>query len=110
MAASNPKDWSKRLHDVRGCGSGSRSGLDTGKLEEAGWQILSRQAGNCVYFTYIDPDGTKYGSGKDVERKLNVDGTLFQFMKSEIENAKEAAVTMSQTVETVQIMTREMSK
>ena len=69
MAASNPKDWSKRLHDVRGCGSGSRSRLDTGKLEEAGWQILSRQVGNRVYFTYIDPDGTKYRSGKDVERK-----------------------------------------
>ena len=110
MAANNPKDWSKRLHDVRGCGSGSRSRLDTGKLEEAGWQILSRQAGNRVYFTYIDPDGTKYRSGKEVERKLNVDGTLFRFMKSEIENAKEAAVTMAQTVEAVQIMTREMSK
>ena len=71
------------------------------KLEEAGWQILSRQSGNQVHLTYIDPDGKKYKSSKDMERKLNADGALFQFRKPEIENVEKAAVTMAQTVEAV---------
>ena len=75
--------------------------FDTVKLEEAGWQILSRQSGNQVHLAYIDPDGKKYKSSKDVERKLNADGALFQFLKPEIENVEEAAVTMAQTVEAV---------
>lgn len=101
MAASNSKAWSKSLHDARGCGSGSRSQFNRVKLEEAGWQILSRQSGNRVHFTYIDPDGKKYKSSKDVERKLNADGALFQFLEPEIENVEEAAVTIAQTVKAV---------
>ena len=101
MVASDSKAWSKSLHDARGCGSGSRSWFDTVKLEEASWQILSRQSGNRVHLTYIDPDGKRYKSSKDVERKLNADGALFQFLKPEIENVEETAVTMAQTVEAV---------
>lgn len=99
MAASDPKGWSEGLHDARGSGSGSRSRLDIVKLEDAGWKIISRQSGNRVHFTYIDPDGAKFKSGKDVERKLDVDGSLAAFLKSE---NVEKAVTITERVEAVE--------
>ena len=96
MAVSDPKDWSKSLHDARGSGSGSRTRLNTLKLKQNGWTILSRESGEKVHFTYIDPEGRKFISTKDVERKLDADGTLGQFLSGE------SAVEKMPTVEAVE--------
>ena len=34
-----------------------------------------------MHFTYVDPDGRKFKSSKDVERKLEADGILDRFVK-----------------------------
>ena len=80
------KDWSRSRHEVRGLGSASRIRLNTGLLEDAGWKILSRESGNRL--TYVDPEGRKFKSSKDVERKLETDGILDQFVK---ENSSKVA-------------------
>ena len=76
MASGDQKDWSRSRHEPRGSGSGSRIHLNTGLLEEAGWKILSCESGNQVHLTYVDPEGKKFKSSKDIERKLEVDGIL----------------------------------
>ena len=81
MASGDQKDWSRSRHEVRGSGSASRIRLNTGLLEEAGWKILSRESGNRVHLTYVDPEGKKFKSSKDVEWKLEADGILDQFVK-----------------------------
>ena len=94
MASDDQKDWSRSLHEVRGSGSASRIRLNTGLLEEAGWKILSRESGNRVHFTYVDPEGKKFKSSKDVERKLEADGILDQFVN---ESSSEVASKVSST-------------
>ena len=81
MASGDQKDWSRSRHEVRGSGSASRIRLNTGLLEEAGWKILSRESGNRVHLTYVYPEGKKFKSSKDVERKLEAEGILDQFVK-----------------------------
>ena len=83
MADGDPVRWSNALHSARGSGSGSRSRLDFAKLEEAGWQILSRQSGTKTRTDFVDPEGRKFKSAKDVERKLESDGTLDEFLKGD---------------------------
>ena len=78
MASGDQKDWSRSLYEVRGSGSPSRIRLNTRLLEETGWKILSRLSGNRLHFTYVDPEGEKFKSSKDVERKLEADGKLDQ--------------------------------
>ena len=80
MAGGDLKDWSRSLHEVRGSGSASRVRLNTTRLEEDGWKIVSRVCGNRVHLTYVDPEGHKYKSSKDVERKLEADGILNRFL------------------------------
>lgn len=65
MASGDQKDWSRSLHKLRGSGSASRIRPNTGLLEEAGWKIVSRESGNRVHFTYVDPEGKKFKSSKD---------------------------------------------
>ena len=88
MASGGQKDWSRSLHEVRGSGSASRICVNTGLLKETGWKIVSCVAGNRVHFTYVDPEGRKFKSLKDVEWKLEGDGILDQFVK---ENSSEVA-------------------
>ena len=76
MARDDQKDWSRSRHEVHGSGSASRICLNTGLLEEAGWKILSCESGNRVHLTYVDPEGKKFKSSKDIERKLEADGIL----------------------------------
>lgn len=94
MAISDPKGWSESLHNSRGSGSGSRVRLDLSKLEEAGWKVIPRESGNKVLLSFIDPEGRKYKSSKDVERELDSRGTLQQFSKEEKEEslAKRAVI------------------
>ena len=94
MASGDQKDWSRSRHEVRGSGSASRICLNTGLLEEAGWKILSRESGNRVHLTYVYPEGKKFKSSKDVERKLEAEGILDQFVK---ENSSEVASNVSST-------------
>ena len=72
---------SSRLHEARGRGSGSRMRVDISKLEEAGWTVVSRESGSRVHISFMDPKGRKFRSAKDVESKLEADGTLLQFLK-----------------------------
>ena len=88
MASGDQKDWSRSHHEVGGLGSASRIRLNTGLLEEAGWKILSRESGNRVHLTYVDPEDKKFKSSKDVEWKLEADGILDQFVK---DNSSEVA-------------------
>lgn len=83
MASGDSNSWSKSLHNHRGLGHGSRIHLDLSKLEEAGWKVATRQAGNKVLLSFTDPEGRKYRSSKDVERNLDSIGTLHKFMKEE---------------------------
>ena len=94
MASGDQKDWSRSHHELHGSGSASRIRLNTGLLEEAGWKILSRKSGNQVHLTYVDPEGKKFKSSKDIERKLEVDGILNQFVR---ENSSELASKVSST-------------
>ena len=96
MASGDQKDWSRSSHEVRGSGSASRIRLNTGLLEEAGWKILSRESGNRVHLTYVDPEGKKFKSSKDVERKLEANGILDQFVK-ENTGSSEVAIEASST-------------
>lgn len=84
MADGDPVAWSNALHTARGSGSGSRSRLDFAKLREAGWQILSPQSGKKQRTDFIDREGRKFKSAKDVERKLKSDGTLDEFVKADV--------------------------
>lgn len=84
MADGDPVAWSNALHAARGSGSGSRSRLDFAKLREAGWQILSRQSGKKQRTDFVDRKGRKFKSAKDVERKLESDGTLDEFVKADV--------------------------
>lgn len=45
------------------------------------WKIVSRECGNRVHFTYVNPEGHKFKSSKDVEHKLEADGFLDRFLK-----------------------------
>ena len=81
MAASGTDGWSSSLHETRGHGSGSRMRVDISKLEEAGWTIVSRESGTRVHISFIYPEGRKFRSAKDVEGKLEADGTFSQFLK-----------------------------
>ena len=81
MAGSHLKNLSRSLHEARGSGSASRIRLNAARLEEAGWKIVTRKSGNRMHFTYVDPDGRKFKSSKDVERKLEADGILDRFVK-----------------------------
>ena len=94
MASGDQKDWSRSRHELRGSGSASRIRLNTGLLEEAGWKILSRESGNQEHLTYVDPEGKKFKSSKDIERKLEADGILNQFVR---ENSSELASKVSST-------------
>ena len=94
MASGDQKDCSRSHHELRGSGSGSRIRLNTGLLEEAGWKILSHESGNQVHLTYVDPEGKKFKSSKDIERKLEADGILNQFLR---ENRSELASKVSST-------------
>ena len=81
MDDQDPKSRSKSLHSIRGLGGGSRIRLNTAKLEDAGWRIVTRESDKRVYFCFVDPEGRKFKSAKDVERKLEGDGLLHQFLK-----------------------------
>lgn len=58
--------------------------MDFAKLREAGWQILSRQSGKKQHTDFVDREGRKFKSAKDVERKLESDGTLDEFVKADV--------------------------
>ena len=94
MASGDQKDWSRSRHEDRGSGSASSIRLNTGLLEDAGWKILSHESGNRVHLTYVDPEGRNFESSKGVERKLEADGILDQFVK---ENSSEVASKVSST-------------
>ena len=83
MDDQDPKSRSESLHSIRGLGGGSRIRLNTAKLEDAGWKIMTRERDNRVHFSFVDPEGSKFKSAKDVERKLEGDGLLEQFLKEE---------------------------
>lgn len=83
MANAETKGWSKTLHEARGSGLGSRLRFDCSKLEEAGWKVIRRESGKKVLLSFVDPQGRKYNSSKNVERELNSHGTLEQFIKKE---------------------------
>lgn len=83
MANAETKGWSKTLHEARGSGLGSRLRFDCSKLEEAGWKVIRRESGKKVLLSFVDPQGRKYNSSKNVERELNSRGTLEQFIKKE---------------------------
>lgn len=76
MAASGTDGWSSSLHEARGRGSGSRMRVDISNLEEAGWTIVSHESGTRVHISFIDPEGRKFQSAKDMEGKLEANGTL----------------------------------
>ena len=57
--------------------------MDFDKLEEHGWSVVSRDVGNKRLLTFIDPEGRKHKSARDVERKLDSEGTLHRFLKDE---------------------------
>jgi len=40
MAANKSNNWSGKLHEAQGSGSGSRMCMNFSKLEEAGWTII----------------------------------------------------------------------
>lgn len=52
-------------------------------LKGAGWTIVSRKSGDRVHFSFIDPEGQKFHSAKDVEQRLEAEGTLCHFLKEE---------------------------
>lgn len=79
MAAS----CSNSLHETRGSGSGSRMRVDISKLEGAGWTIVSRESGDRVRLSFINPEGQKFHSAKDVEQRLEAEETLCHFFKEE---------------------------
>lgn len=70
MAAS----WSNSLHETR-------MRVDISKLEGAGWTIVSRKSGDRVHLSFIEPEGQKFNSAKDVEQRLEAEGTLCHFLK-----------------------------
>lgn len=57
--------------------------LGLSKAKRSWRKIESWQSGNKVHFQYVDPEGCKFKSTKDVERKLGMDGTLAQFLTSQ---------------------------
>ena len=97
MADGDPVSWSNALHAARGSGSGSRSRLDFAKLGKAGWQILSRQSGTKQRTDFVDPEGQKFKSAKDVEQKLESDGTLDEFLKADVALNEDKAIPASQS-------------
>lgn len=84
MASSEVNSgWSKTLHNLRGTGSGLRIRLNSDKLEKHGWSVVSRDIGNKRLLTFIDPEGCRHKSAREVERKLDSEGTLHRFLKDE---------------------------
>ena len=83
MDDQDAKKLSKSLHSIRGLGGGSRIRLNTVKLEDAGWTITMRESEKRLHFSFVDPEGRKYKSAKDVEQKLGSDGLLHRFLKEE---------------------------
>ena len=75
MAASGSDSRSSSLHEARGRGSSLQMHVDISKLEEAGWSIISRKSGSRVHISFRDPEGRKFRSAKDMECKLEADGT-----------------------------------
>ena len=43
--------------------------------------IVSRESSSRVHIFFMDPEGCQFQSAKDVECKLEADGTLSQFLK-----------------------------
>ena len=84
MADGDPVAWSNPPLAAQGSGSGSRSRLDFAKLGESGWKIISRQSGEKKRTDFVDPEGRKFKSAKDVERKLDSDGILDEFVEADI--------------------------
>ena len=84
MASSDANSgWSKTLHDLRGTGSGSRIRLDFDKLKKYGWSVVLRDVGNKRLLSFIDPEGRRLKSAREVERKLESEGILDRFLKDE---------------------------
>ena len=83
MDDQEPKRLSKSLHSIHGLGGGLRICLNTAKLDDTGWTIIMRQSEKRVHFSFVDSEGRKYKSAKDVERKLESDGLLHRFLKEE---------------------------
>ena len=83
MDDQDPKSRSKSLHSIRGLGGSSRICLNTAKLEDAGWRIVTHKRDKRVHFSFVDPEGRKFKSAKDVEQKLEGDGLLHQFLKED---------------------------
>ena len=83
MDDQDPKKLSKSLRSIRGLGGGSRVRLNTAKLEDAGWTFTMRESEKRLHFSFVNPEGRKYKSVKDVERKLGSDGPLHRFLKEE---------------------------
>lgn len=76
MASRNANaGWSKSLHDLQGTGIGSRIHLDPAKLEEHGWSVVLLGIGNKQLLTFIDPEGRRHKGARDIERKLESEGT-----------------------------------
>jgi len=57
--------------------------LDSDKLEKYGWSVVLRDIGNKWLLTFTDPEGRRHKSAREVERKLNFEGTLHPFLKDE---------------------------
>ena len=100
MVDGDREAWSNALHAARGSGSGSRSRQDFAKLGESGWKIISRQSGAKKRTDFVNPEGRKFKSAKDVERKVESDGTLDEFVKADIAY-KNKTVPASEITETL---------
>ena len=64
----------------------SRIRLNAAKLaglEDAGWTIITSESEKRVDYSFIDSEGHKFKSAKDVERNLKCDGLLHPFLKKE---------------------------
>ena len=75
--------------------------MDFAKVGEAGWQIHSRQSGTKQRTNFVDPEGRKFKSVKGVERKLESDGTLDEFLKADVAYKDKAVPASKNTAQTV---------
>lgn len=91
-ASKGKREASKKAHDARGCGSKSRISLDFEKLKKAGWTIEERastSSQSTVQFRYQNPDGKTVKSAREVQRQLDAEGTLSNFLLNECNDRNE---------------------
>ena len=72
---------SKVLHEARGVGVGSRSGLDFKKLRSLGWKVTTRESGSKTFVSYTNPQGKSVKSAALVKEQLPIEETLEDIME-----------------------------